>query len=341
MGLSYPGTAPFPEALLQRWTLTALRSVTPTEAGHNNRSWVVETADATHVLRLYDNLGERAIRFEHALLRHLGRAGLPFAVPAPVETCAGDTLCVVPGDGDDTIRAALFHFLPGRHPAPDDPVAAARLGEALAHLHPALKEAGAALGSPAVTGYGDLHHIHPRIADPLSVGDLLALEPEVKARLRRATQRALDNVGRLYSSLPTQLIHADYGHFNVLMAGGRVTAVLDFEFSCSDVRAMDLASGVRHFGHAAWFEGGDFDLAERFVRGYADVLPPDPAEIDALPDLMRLAEVVILIHWTGRWLQGIAERQQVAGAAGRALRVDAALEARGAELVERVRLATR
>jgi len=334
-------TEPLPDALLQRWPIGALRGVTPTESGHNNRSWVVETADGKHVLRVYDNLGERSIRFEHALLRRLGCAGLPFAVPAPVETRAGDTLHVATGGDGTPIRAALFRFLPGRHPARDDPAAAERLGEALAHLHRALKGAGAALGTPAATAYGDLHRIHPLVPDPLAVGDLLRLEPGAAAGLRRATQRALDDAGRLYPSLPGQLIHADYGHFNVLMDGGRVTAVLDFEFSCADVRAMDLAGCVRHMGHAAWFGAGGFDLAERFARGYAGVLPPERAEIEAVPDLIRLAGIVILIHWTGRSLQGLADRQEVTAAAGRALRLDAALHARGAELVERLRRATR
>jgi len=327
--------APEPSALAVAWPIAPVVRISPTEPGHNNRSWVIETENGTYVLRLYDNLGEKAIRYEHELLRTLSGAGLPFAVPSPLDMSAGGSLLTADVDGK-IARAAMFPFLPGRHPFRDDPTAAEPLGEALARLHPALKAAGEVLGSPAVTGYGDIKHIHPSVPDPMKLGDLLELDQEPRAKLHRAIERAFDTAASLYERLPQQLIHADYGSFNVLMEGGRVSAVLDFEFSCNDVRAMDLANGIRDVGHDAWFAGADLDLCERFARGYASVQRPADDEIAAIPDLMRLAVVVILVHWTGRWLQGITARSQIEGAVEWALTIDSALDARGYELVERL-----
>src|SRR5688500_13066722 len=135
-----------PQALLGAWPVGAVRSITPTEPGHNNRSWVVEVEAGKYVLRAYDNLGEKAIQFEHALLTQLGGASLPFAVPVPVPNKDGLTLHLTAGPDGNRLRAALFPFLPGAHPTRDDPLAATELGVALAHLHAALRAAGEALG---------------------------------------------------------------------------------------------------------------------------------------------------------------------------------------------------
>ena len=61
-----------PAALLTAWPLGAVGSIAPTEPGHNNRSWVVKAAAGKYVLRLYDNLREEAIHFEHTLLTRQG-----------------------------------------------------------------------------------------------------------------------------------------------------------------------------------------------------------------------------------------------------------------------------
>ena len=324
-------------ALLSAWPLGEVRRMTPTEPGHNNRSWIVEADAGKYVLRRYDNLGERAIRFEHALLTYLGRTALPFAVPVPVESSARSSLHVAYDSDGRPIRLALFPFLPGEHPPGEDLEVAERLGEALAHLHPALASATDALGPSPNTGYGDLHNVHPLLPDPLAAGHALDLDAAEGRALERTTQRALEAVARWYPRLPRQLIHSDYGFFNILMEDGRVSAVLDFEFSCRDVRAMDFASGVRNASRAAWFHGGSFEPAARFMRGYARVQRPTDDEVRAIPELVRLADVVIMLHWTGRMLQGLAEREPVLGSVRRVLAASEVVDTRGPELVETLR----
>ena len=70
--------------------------------------------------------------------------------------------------------------------------------------------------------------------------------------------------------LPQAVIHADLFPDNVLMLDDQVTGIIDFYFSCTDIRAFDVA-----VTHAAWCfseDGKAFDagVADALLGGYAD-----------------------------------------------------------------------
>ena len=142
-------------------------------------------------------------------------------------------------------------------------------------------------------------------------------------------ERAADNAGPIYASLPTQLIHGDFSFGNVLARGGRIRGIVDFEYAGRDVRAMELAAGVS----SALLRGNSESLWRPVLRGYLGTLRLDPVELGALPALIVLHWAVILVWWAGRSLDGRPFRDGLPALVDRALEVERWTSARGREFV--------
>lgn len=323
--------------LLAAWPIGAPRAVRRLHSGLNNRSWCVETPQGTYVLRRYRNAGAlEHIRYEHALLDALHGAEMSFRIPAPLRTRGGDTLYAFTDDGDAVQYAALCPLLPGYHPdrtrLADIAAAAAAYGEmgaALARVH---------LPTPPSHGtMGDLHTIHPLVPDPHTVPDTVGRDDAERRRLRDLFAAVGAAVPALYRTLPMQMAHRDVSGGNVLIADGRPTGVLDFEFAGPDLRVLDFAIALYFIPLIYAFAGEIAVLWERvaaYCRGYGAWVRPTPAEIAALPTLLQLRFVIGLIHWTGRARQGLTPADQVT--ADDLLHLDTWLAAHGDELITRV-----
>lgn len=216
--------------VLAAWPIDGPWTTQPMAAGTNNLSYIVTTPHARYVLRIYQNtIAPEHIHYEHALLASLERSGLPFAVPAPLPARSGATLVAIPGHADDQL-AALFRFIPGRHPDGGDPAQYRTCGAALADLDLALSRITLPTSLAPAPPFGDLSHIHPAVPDPLSMMESIPLEPATRARLIGVVTAVSATILRMYQSLPRQIVHGDFDASNVFMEGGRVTGVLDFEF---------------------------------------------------------------------------------------------------------------
>ena len=150
---------------LQHWSLPEPWTVAPASTGLTNTTLFVETPTGTYVLRLYERADPAGVRFEHGLLAELAAAHLPFTLPAPVRTRAGETFAQVVVGGA-TVLASLTPLLPGTHPDPDDVQHARRLGEALGHLGQALAGVAPPPGRAQYPRLGDLRGFHPTLDDP-------------------------------------------------------------------------------------------------------------------------------------------------------------------------------
>jgi homoserine kinase type II len=139
----------------------------------------------------------------------------------------------------------------------------------------------------------------------------LPLPEDERARVMDIFQELLALTPALYCSLPQQIVHRDFDGGNTLMEGSRVTGVLDFEFACPDLRAMDFAYALYSFTSWAWDTESGEELIRAFVTGFRESIILTPAEIEAVPDLMRLYRVVTLIHRAGRHRQGLAREEAV------------------------------
>jgi Ser/Thr protein kinase RdoA (MazF antagonist) len=102
-----------------------------------------------------------------------------------------------------------------------------------------------------------------------------------------------------YRALPWQMCHNDFSPSNVLVAQGRVRAVLDFEFATPAARALDVAMGLR-MTMRYWENPAPWTALRRFCRGYTRRLPLTAAELQAIPWLIRLRSAISTLWWLGR-----------------------------------------
>lgn len=273
-----------------------------TAQGTNSRMGGIATGDGRFVWKRYQPVHTAAsIRYEHRLLGWLAGQGLPFAVPVPLRGRNGDTLQQM-----DASLYALFPLIPGQRPAKDSPGPMQAIGAGLARLHLALAEAPAN-ERPDLSGFGTLEKIHPGLPAPhtLAPGDLRLPDSEPFSSLCAWLRAELDELGTFcagrYRRLPRQMIHGDFAPSNTLLAGPRLTGIVDFEFALPDARAMDVASGLM-FAMRVWENPHPWPIAAGFSRGYASHIRLTDREIAAIPLLLRLRNAVSKIFWLGKAL---------------------------------------
>lgn len=310
---------PMYDELLDEWDLPRPRELVRTAFGMSNESYFVSSAAGEHVLRLYVTKPLPGIRFEHEVLRRLVEADLPFRVPQPLPTQRGDTVAL---DVDTARRAALFPRIPGEALDDGDTVAVARAAEAFARLDIALGEIERT-DLPAPVFAGDLRAMHPAITD------LAELDEVIGRPGREVVERATESAGPIYASLPTQLIHGDFGFGNVLVRSRRVRGIVDFEYTGRDVRAMELAAGL---SSVVLRSRGD-ELWRPVLRGYLGTQRLDLTELAALPALAILHWAVIVVWWAGRSLEGRPFPDGLGALVDRASTVERWMNARGPQLV--------
>jgi homoserine kinase type II len=137
-----------------------------------------------------------------------------------------------------------------------------------------------------------------------------------------------------------QLLHNDFVPANVLVLDTRVTGVLDFEFTSVELRAVELAAALvqccvlpaeRH-NLDAW------PLLEAFLQAHlrtSELLgrPWTAGELRAIPDLIRYRELVVFLHWHGRWRSGISAAAAAAKQLQQMLQLDSWLTCQSDRLV--------
>ena len=151
-------------AALDIYSLSQPVHVMPmTEVGRNNQMWTVEAGDTPYVLKQhtsssYDDCA--SIDYEHRLLHQLAQGDLSFALPVPLLTREGPTVCQI-----DTEYFSLARRLPGERLNPSDQIA--DFGAALGELHTVLA------GLPIESRPGQ-----PLFAFPAPMHDVMNLTPQ-------------------------------------------------------------------------------------------------------------------------------------------------------------------
>jgi homoserine kinase type II len=307
------------DEVLDEWDLPRPRELRRTAFGMSNESYFVTSAAGEHVLRVHVAKSLQAIRFEHEILRRLINAELPFQVPQPLPTTRGDTVAL---DVDTARHCALFRRIPGETLDDAEPAAVTRAAQAFARLDAGLASIERT-DIPAPVFTGDLRAMHPAVTD-------LAQLTDVAGRpTRDLVERAAESAGPIYASLPTQLIHGDFGFGNILVDAGRVRGIVDFEYVGRNVRAMELASGLS----SAIARESRETLWRPVLNGYLRTLRLDVTEIAALPALAVLHWAVIVVWWSGRSLEGRPFPDGLSALADRALIVEKWMNAHGPQLV--------
>lgn len=264
--------------------------------GVSNSNWLIETTGtddtgARFILTMYERRIEIAdLPFFLDLLDHLAGRGCP--VPRTIHDRQGASYRMVDGKA-----VALIEFLPGvsvDHPTPQQ---AHSVGHALAQVHLASQDF--AQSRPNALDIAMSQHT----LEQCSAEALATIDPALPGYIRKA-----EIVRDAWPwDLPRAICHTDLFPDNVLMLGSKVSALIDFYFSCEDAMAYDLA-----VTHASWcFErGGEVfaaDVGHALVAGYEAVRPLSSPEREALPLLAQGACLRFVASRAEDWLNTPAD----------------------------------
>jgi Ser/Thr protein kinase RdoA (MazF antagonist) len=272
-------------ALCAQFHLGEPRSCAPL-GGTRNHNFRLITSRGSFVARdRYIGYRDPArIAFDHAAIAFLHAKGAP--VVPPNLTVAGKSFWQ-----DGQRQWEVFPAVPGRHFRDGDPDDIRALAIALATFHQAGKDFTTRCNKLGARGE----------TDPREMLDLIAkLRPAASAALEPyqawITSASRDLPDAAFESLPHTLIHGDIQPANILIDGGRVTALVDLDWCDRRPRIYDIAFAILLCcaTHESPIDGGDIwslsqpprvqpNLVQLFLQNYNEQgWPLEAREMDAL-----------------------------------------------------------
>lgn len=280
------------DAFLTRFDVGTLISAKGIAEGVENSNYLIETTQDRFILTLYEKRVDPGdLPFFIAMLDHLAAKNCP--VPPMIADRKGVTIQELCGKS-----ACLIKFLPGISVTTPTPQQARATGQALGEMHNALQ------GFIGQRPNSMNHDTWRKLAIDCGPSELDAIAPGLHALV----DRELDHLDRNWpDTLPSSVIHADLFPDNVLMLNDRVTGLIDFYFSCTDIRAYDVA-----VTHAAWCfseDGESFDAAvsNALIQGYSDAFLLSDEDRAALPVLARGASLRFMLTRAYDWINTPAD----------------------------------
>jgi homoserine kinase type II len=275
------------------------------QAGVNNMLYGIHTGNGSYIWKIYQCPGSDdlpSIRYEHAVLNTLARSNVSFCVPIPIPDQDGETL-------HHSLHgwSVIFPWFPGRRLNPSDIDEVPLLGDTIGQLHTALQHHPIEL-RPGRQMFAIFFDFPRPKHDPFTLTSRqlrIADEPRSRNLLEWWCEEAKylhEFVQTTYQTLPWQVCHNDVSPNNVLVEDGYVSAVLDFEFATPATRALDVAMGLR-MTMRVWENQEPWKVIQAFFRGYACWIHLSEQEIQALPTLIRLRNVMALLWRLGRDLE--------------------------------------
>ncbi|MBM4024334.1 MAG: hypothetical protein FJ280_02865 [Planctomycetes bacterium] len=306
--------------VLSRYDIGIVHRVKPLTAGSRRAPKVLVTADKGVFLlkrrpRGRDDL--QRVTFAHAVQQHL--AGRSYPVPSLLTTTDEPTTALslenhiyeffhfVTGSRyDGSLEAtreagrqlALFHKHVADVGGREEPSPLCFHDSALVRRH--LKLIGGARATAGGRGPGST-----RVPSPL-----VAVVQELLLRYDKSSVR----VNELrFGTWKRQLVHGDWHPGNLLFAGHKIVAVVDFDSIRRAPPATDLANGMLQFSIVAegadpsdWPAHFDRDRVLQFLAGYREVIRLSERKRYGLVDLMiesMIAEAVLPVAATGSFGQ--------------------------------------
>jgi homoserine kinase type II len=260
------------------WGVGAVLTAALPATGTVNRTLLLTTARGRFALRAYRHRERAPVDREHALIAHAAARGVPAVAPVPL--LGGGT--VLEQDGR---CFALFPWAAGRQVgrAAVGAVEAAAMGAALARLHLALRDFPTA-GLPRRGEIPDRADTLARMArlegviragaahDPLAA---IALERLAGQRGHLARLPAGRAGAGPAATQPEQALHGDYQDANLFFAGGRVSAIVDWDQPGLGPPAGEIVRTLQMvFGY-------DPVRCRRFLDAYRAVRPLPLEDVDA------------------------------------------------------------
>jgi homoserine kinase type II len=259
--------------------------------GVENSNYLLDTSGGRFILTVYEKrVSAGDLPFFLALIDHLADNGCP--VPRARHTRNGAATVHWQGK-----YVALIEFAEGLSVSRPTPEQAHAVGKALGQIHEAA--ASFPMNRPNSLGPEGWFALADRCGE-----DLNAIQIGLKERVAKECTFLHRHWP---ADLPQSVIHADLFPDNVLMVGDKVSALIDFYFACTEVRAWDVA-----VTHAAWcFEndGTGFNpaLGDALLGGYDGSFGLSEEERAAFPILARGACLRFLLTRAWDWLNTPAD----------------------------------
>ncbi|THV41686.1 homoserine kinase [Glycomyces buryatensis] len=255
----------------------------PLEGGEDNGNFRVATDRGEVVVREYRVSGIDKVRAELRLVSFLTERGYP--TPAPYRTGTGELVV----EAERPI--AVFPWVPGDVPTQMTEPLSEQVGELLARMHLATADWNDE-GLPVIDRLGLLRQ-------GLDSRPELEGVDEWHARMRTFLDASGEDLKRL-GTLPSGPLHHDLHRQNLLVANGKITAVLDFDELNRGPLIIDLARVFHYLAVDRDDRRLSRGLAEAVVAGYERTRPLSEAERELLPvafDLVGLVDAAAFIMW--------------------------------------------
>lgn len=214
------------------WRLAALKDI-PGE----NASWLAAAPGGERLVlrRYHPGATEADLAYEHAVLRHLDRAGWTVPVPAGELIWAGG------------LWYCRTTHVPGAAVVAESAAQRTRRGADLARLHAALRGLGAQLGQRP--GWRAQHQgvtVHEALDWEACLAGLTAVRPQLGHWAAAAAASATAELAAIGAAeLPLEVVHGDFAEWNVHYTRRRgspaLAGVIDFGLTHLDSRPYELA----------------------------------------------------------------------------------------------------
>lgn len=255
--------------------------------GVENSNFHVYTNRAHLVLTVFEHRTDVAdLPFFFSYADHLVDMGIP--CPGPIQTNRNETSVQV-----GKKRAALFPFLDGKALTVPElkPDHCADLGRFVARMHLAVADFTMIRDNPlSLSGWKKLADKTREKADTMQPGLARMIDEEISWLLQNWPQDLLRGA-----------VHVDIFPDNVFFRDDKVSAIIDFYFSATDILAYDLAIVIN-----AWCFDKDFmfrpDCYRALMEGYESVRPLSFYEKEAMPVLLRGASIRFLMTRLHDWI---------------------------------------
>ena len=249
---------------------TELISIEKLDGGWANSNYKLSLSDGTKlVLKIWNEQHEDRVEYLLGITTYLSELGIP--TPKPISFNNNEYLIM-----KNNLPWTILPFIDGEWLG-NDYQSLFTLGQIQANMHLAVPPKNLECDfSMGITLFDKLF----KIADERNCWDNFLL-----------TLKSSRSIYEKLDKLPKGIIHGDLFPDNVIRQNDGNLFLLDFEEVCNDILAFDLAMTFVGFG---WEEGEPInDRWVAILEGYQSVRKLTKEELDALPDLHKLATLSI------------------------------------------------